>query len=320
MSQTLYPIGYRTQLVTMDDLRARHEPRMHPEFARRLFPWIRAQNGLIGIGGGWRATGTQPDQPGFAPEGESFHQSQQFPAGSFYAAVDLVARNDDGLLRRVLGLTGSKGNPDASTLRRLLTVAKVHRAPTWAEVPAQGSEQAALWGVHCNVGTPGERGSESWHMQPVELDGWGRWVAAGRPDLRVGYPLPSDPPETVSPEEGTDMKLFDIPPRVDVGQLAAGERRVIELPFGAEYRQVQMAVQVLPIDGPDPDRVTDPGFVRFIPPTVPAGQATHNDVGWQAGDVFRQQLVECNVADSKVVIEVGPAPCRVIIDLKGFVA
>lgn len=221
MTEMLYPMGYGTQLVTMAQLRARHEPRMHPEFARRLFEWIEDQDGLIGIGGGWRATGSQPDKPGFAPEGESFHQNQRFPGGLWYAAVDLVARNDAGLLRRIFSLNGSAANPDASTLKRLATVAKVHRAPTWSEVPPQGSDWAARVGVHANVGTPGARGSESWHVQPVELDGWGRWVNAGRPDLQSNYPTPgttTPPPPVVTPPEiippigdmmGLELELVD---------------------------------------------------------------------------------------------------------------
>lgn len=153
MSETLYPNGYGNTLVTMEKMRSLHEPKMHPEFARRLFAWIESQKGHIGIGGGWRATGSQPDKPGFAPEGKSFHQSQSFPSGSFYAAVDLVARN------------GSS----------------IHRSPNWNEVPKQGSTDAAFWGVHCNVS------SEAWHMQPIELDGWQGWVNAGRPDIEYGY-------------------------------------------------------------------------------------------------------------------------------------
>ncbi len=152
--ETLYPISYGTRMVTLDQLRAKHEPQMHPEFARRLFNWIEAQDGQIGIGGGRRTI--QPNKPGFAPSIRStFHGDQDFPSGTFYAAVDLVARS-----------------PGRS-----------HRAPRTDECPQQGSPEAERWGVHINVGTPGSPGYESWHMQPVELDGWGRWMADGQPDL-----------------------------------------------------------------------------------------------------------------------------------------
>lgn len=169
MSDVLYPIGYKSRLVELGELEGTHGPKMHPEFRRRLFNWIEAQGGLIGIGGGWRETGKQPDKPGFAPEGRSFHQYQKFASGLVaYCAVDLVARDGDSH----------------------------HRSPTWAEVPRQGSDEAKLWGVHCNID------SEPWHIQPVEIDGWERWVAAGSLDPQTDYPIPGD-----------DMKPLTVPER-----------------------------------------------------------------------------------------------------------
>lgn len=154
MTETLYPTRYGTRLVTIDQLFAEHHvDKMHPEFARRLRSWLIGQGGLVGIGGSWRAIGDQPDKPGFAPEGKSFHQFQQFPSGQFFCAVDLVCRNGSA----------------------------VHRAPKWSEVPVQGSDISLYWGVHANVST------ESWHMQPIEVDGWQSWVNRGRPDLEYNY-------------------------------------------------------------------------------------------------------------------------------------
>jgi hypothetical protein len=171
---TLYPIGYGSQLVTMEELRAKHEPNMHPEFARRLFAWIKSRNGEIGIGGGFRTT--QPNKPGFAPDGRSFHQLQEFSGGrKAYAAVDLVARSEG-----------------------------VHRAPRWHEVPAQDSAEAALWGVHCNVGNAPT--GEPWHMQPIELDGWGRW-SIYRPELEPNRPLPQE--ETMGLTAVEPKVIFD---------------------------------------------------------------------------------------------------------------
>lgn len=159
MSEVLYPHGYGLTMLTLDELKRRHRPFMHPEFERRLFPWIEAQGGTIGIGGGYRIT--QPAKPGFAPAGKSFHQDQHFASGfTGYCAVDLV--------RAVPG--------------------KIHRAPTWSEVPAQGSDAARQYRVHCNVA------GESWHMQPYEIDGYDSWVKAGRPDPK---PLPPPPPITL---------------------------------------------------------------------------------------------------------------------------
>lgn len=159
MSETLYPIFYGTRLVTFDVLQQTFEPKAHPEAARRLFNFILHQGGKFGIGSGWRLT--QPALPGFAPDGKSFHQDQKFPSGTYYAAWDLVVVNPGGK----------------------------HRAPTWDEVPVQGQKLALDYGVHMNVGRPGVRGSESWHIQPVELDGWDTWVDRGRPDLERNYPI-----------------------------------------------------------------------------------------------------------------------------------
>ena len=150
MDEVLYPVGYRTEMVTLDELKRRFTPHMHPEAARRGFAFIESKGGLIGIGSGYRPPGVQPNKPGFAPPGKSFHEGQDFPSGHYYCAWDMVAVNETG------------GN---------------HRSPRWAEVPRQGTDAAFDFGVHMNVGT------ESWHMQPIELDGWDSWVRAGRPDL-----------------------------------------------------------------------------------------------------------------------------------------
>lgn len=167
---TTFPYGYGSGRCSMSELKAKFEPKMEPEYARRLFAWIESKGGAIGIGGGWRST--QPSKPGFAPDGKSFHQSQTFADGFVgYCAVDLVHVN---------------GNA-------------AHRAPTWSEVPAQGSSEAAKCGVHANVS------GESWHLQPVEIDGWQSWSNAGRPRPKAGYKIPSSPePE---PEED-DMSVL----------------------------------------------------------------------------------------------------------------
>jgi len=158
MSGVLYPTRYGSRLVTIDELFAEHHlDKMHPEFARRLKKWLVDQNGNVGIGGSWRDTGAQPDKPGFAPEGKSFHQYQKFASGLIkFSAVDLVVRNPG----------------------------KVHRAPKWSEVPVQYSDWSKKYGVHANVST------ESWHMQPIEIDGHLGWMRAGCPDPVSNYPIP----------------------------------------------------------------------------------------------------------------------------------
>jgi hypothetical protein len=151
------PFGYGTSQKSLADLEDWLLAHHHPEYVRRLVNWLGAQEGQIGVGGGWRDDGSQPDEPGFAPEGKSFHQNQYYSDGFIGAcAVDLVARNPGD----------------------------VHRAPNWGEVPAQDGAEAPAWGVHCNVS------SEPWHMQPVEIDGWQSWTDNGCPCPHAGYPIP----------------------------------------------------------------------------------------------------------------------------------
>lgn len=165
--ETLYPIYYGTRMVTWDVLVASFQDHMHPEAARRGFNFIFCQGGKMGIGSGYRPPGTQPNSPGYAPPGKSFHEGQQFPSGLYYVAWDLVVVNPGGR----------------------------HRAPYWSEVPVQGSQLSIEYGYHMNVGIPGVPGSEPWHGQPIELDSWQTWVNQGRPDLQYGYPIQIFPPE-----------------------------------------------------------------------------------------------------------------------------
>jgi len=163
----LYPSGYGTDRLTMDQLKSRHQSKMHPEYARRLFNWIAAQRGLIGIGSSWRATPHPVSRASM--NGESFHQDQPWrEAGPKCTAVDLVAFAGDGTK---------------------------HRAPKWSEVIRQGAASADVWGVHCNID------HESWHMQPIETDGYRTWMRAGRPELFHFYPIPGNPFPTPTPPQ-----------------------------------------------------------------------------------------------------------------------
>lgn len=158
---TLYPSGYDRDMITFAKLEAKHKPHMHPEAWRRMSNFVLCMEGKFGVGGGYRPPGHQPDGPTFAPQGHSFHQDQEFPSGTFYIAWDMV----------VLNLPGD------------------HRAPRWDEVPKQGSKEAADYGVHFNVGEPGSKGNEPWHMQPIFIDGWQAWANDGKPDIEYNYPI-----------------------------------------------------------------------------------------------------------------------------------
>lgn len=174
MATTLYPALYGHGVYTFDQMMGEIRKYGHPEFIRRLEVWLLDQNGKMGVGDAWRATGTQPNRPGFAPEGQSFHQTQQFRSGLLKCmAVDLV----------------------------VLRYGSAHRSPTWKEVPAEGSDLARRYGLHCNIAT------EPWHMQPIEVDGWSNWVNAGRKDPVAGYKIPTPatpPPTTPDPAPGPD--------------------------------------------------------------------------------------------------------------------
>jgi hypothetical protein len=146
-----YPNGYGTQRITLDEMKTKHAAKMHPEFARRFFDYIESKNGLLGVGGGWRATGTQPVGPGFAPEGKSFHQSQTFASGIVgYCAVDLVTGNG----------------------------ANVHKAPTQTDIA-----DAPDFGLHTFID------GEPWHLQPLDIRGWQTWKNAGSPDPVAPTPI-----------------------------------------------------------------------------------------------------------------------------------
>ncbi len=166
MTETLYPWGYQRALVTLSRLKELcNIGLMEPEAAERFFAEIVSRNGQMGVGGAHRTT--QPSLPGFAPDGQSFHQDQRFSDGKVsFMAFDLVMRNGDN----------------------------IHRSPTWSEVPKQGTghPDTARYGVHANVD------GEPWHLQCFEVDGWQTWVNNGRkhpnPNFAISGQAPSPTP------------------------------------------------------------------------------------------------------------------------------
>jgi hypothetical protein len=202
----LYPVGYGTRLVDLDTLfKMSHVEKMHPEYARRLRAWIVSMNGHIGIGGSWRATGAQPDKPGFAPEGRSFHQFQMFKSGRVaFCAVDLVARNPG----------------------------RVHRSPNWTEVPKKGSAEAKRWGLHCNIS------SEAWHMQPTEINGWNTWRLLGRREPAANYPLPETRRTLRKGDFGGDVTIVQA-----VFKEKAGQKIAVDGQFGPQTETAVVNVQ-----------------------------------------------------------------------------
>lgn len=222
---TMYPYGYSNEMVsfeTMTDRLRQHS--ILPEYERRLLNWIKAQNGLIGIGSGWRAYGSDTSPASSA--NKSFHQDQQFNTGFFgYSAVDLVAVNP-----------GS-----------------VHRAPRWDEVLEQGSQESVTWGLHCNV--PGE----PWHMQCIEQDGFDTWANAGRHEPMKNYPIPGAGPAP-QPDPGDDdmaVKTILLDVRND-GVYIAGDCIKSWVNSGYTAQQLQFRVMEAQGKSPNYDHAPDP--------------------------------------------------------------
>lgn len=158
---TNFPNGYGNRRLSLDDLRAEHEARMHPEFARRLFACIEEAGGLVGIGNGWRSRETQeanfrraPNT--FAPPGLSFHESHRFTSGlEAYAAVDSVGRD-----------------------------ARHDEAWDWMRDHAGRFGLRTFWNVN----------GEPWHTQCNDIpNGVSTWTKAGCPDPG-GFRVATAPP------------------------------------------------------------------------------------------------------------------------------
>lgn len=197
MTETLYPWGYQRAFVSLARLKelARFDLMEH-ETAERAEAWLVSRNGEVGIGGAVRFV--QPDRPGFAPDGESFHQIQTFvDGGKAFAALDVVVRNG----------------------------ADVHRAPRWNEVPQQGTKHADItdYGVHANVN------GEPWHIQPIEIDGHATWVKNGRPRPNGNFPIknvtPTPPPTPTPAPTPTQPNPNDIVPGSRTLRLASPTMR-----------------------------------------------------------------------------------------------
>jgi hypothetical protein len=188
------PYLYSNRYITLRELETIMLRDYHPEYVRRFLAWLHYKNGNVGAGG--LARTEQPDKPGFAPSlQQSFHW-----AGQVY---------NDGITGACAVDTVYKDGPDAGD---------AHDGIAWTEVPVQGTAEAVRWGLHANVGVPGK--GESWHIQPIEIDGHGSWVAAGRTAPQVGYPISPEhdpyaqitpPPDPIAPSEGApEMFAFVI--------------------------------------------------------------------------------------------------------------
>lgn len=269
---TLYPYGYGTSFKTLPQIKEIMDRHYHPEFTARFLAWLEQQGGQIGPGGLWRADGSQPDKPGFAPEGRSFHQNQQYSDGFIGAcAVDLVRRNP--------------------------TVGGIHVGVRWSDVPAQGSDEARVWGVHCNIS------SEAWHMQPIEIDGWQSWINRGSPAPVANYPFPGrNETESITVDKFTFSKARVLDTRKLGGKTSPNQTITVDAPAGA------LAVKVnLTAVGP-----TAIGHMTaFAGGSVPET----SDLNYSDATVCNQVDVPVQNGQYKVFVK---TPTHVLVDQVGF--
>lgn len=164
---------------------------MHPEMARRIFAWLEAQGGNIGIGGGWRSTYTQMKNwllhpTVFARPGNSFHESVTWASGWVgYAALDLVETTPGGGRHNVL---------------------------EWAD-----TANAPKYGLHTFVN------NEPWHIQCIETRSVSAWKSAGSPDPSKiilpshTHPTPPPAPAPVPPASNFTEAIVNALPALKFG-------------------------------------------------------------------------------------------------------
>lgn len=309
------PFRYQNNYITLSELEAWLLVHHHPAYVRRLLAWLHYKGGKAGVGGGWRAHGQQPDKPGFAAEGRSFHQYQRFGVhGGEWWPLELV----DGAIYRAtaVDLVWIDG-PDPGDW---------HDRIAWAEVPVQGSAEAERFGVHCNVGAPGTKGGESWHMQPIEIDGWGSATGNGShpaPSIDPNYPIPPehDPYKDLTPAPGgnegaNDMRVLDEPQRIydsrkSGGVFKPGETRDIVVGADDAYGAVIVNITV--------DNPPAPGFATAFGGSGWNARPTVSNVNWNQAGGAHENLAAVPVHRDHIHVYVKTGG-HVIVDLQAVQA
>jgi len=252
-----FPSGYGNRLATFAELRERHEPKMHPEYARRVFTCIEAADGLVGIGGGWRSRETQASNHAKAPNtfaapGSSFHESHAWASGmDGYAAVDVVGRH-----------------------------ARHDQAWNWMRDHAGRFGLCTFWNVN----------GEPWHVQCADLPNGARsWKAAGSPDPPT-FALPgaaADSANTMATSYG-EFPAHDAKPVIANGWHGDLVRYVQLVIANEAGGQIAVDGEF----GPKTEaRVKDLQFVAALPPTgVVDWQGTWQFVDHLAGNVRRSPV------------------------------
>lgn len=197
------PYRYRGTYITLRDLNAElARSNFLRSSRRRHLALLHSRGGKLGVGGHTRVCPHPVSQA--SRNCESFHQIQEFWANlaktatvRASTAIDYVWEDGD----------------DANDWHDVV--------PTGG-VPVQGSAEARRFGIHANVGTPGSSGFESWHGQPIEIDGF-RSATGNRshpaPYIDEHYPLPPehDPfPDDIDlpPQEPTMIHVPDYAQRI----------------------------------------------------------------------------------------------------------
>lgn len=151
-----FPLGYNREFAPWAEQDRRTKGYLcHPTTLDYNENIIRARDGLIGFGSGYRSR--EGDQPSEASRtGRSFHFIHKYADGRvFFTAFDFVAADPNG------------GN---------------HVVPPAGLIPRQEDPEVSDWHVMLNVGTlSGGTSSYYVHVQPEGQDGFDSWEAAGRP-------------------------------------------------------------------------------------------------------------------------------------------
>lgn len=199
------PSGYHTRYVTLREMESHLEDSgdgMPREAIRRHLSLMHSRNGALGLGGGWRRTPSNTSAASRA--GRSLHQRQHFYYPADASIPDHAERHNGRPF--YLGYVAIdyvwRDGPDPNDW---------HDGVPTGGVPVQGTAEANVYGIHANVGTPGKRGWESWHGQPVEYDGWARGTRSGSHPFKAmatwALPPQHDPylaevPDVLPPDPG----------------------------------------------------------------------------------------------------------------------
>lgn len=282
------PLGYGSSRVSLRRIEELLEADGYQRASiRRHLALLHARGGDLGVGGRWRTCPHPVSQA--SRDCESFHQDQDFADGfRGPAAIDYVWV--DG--------------PDAGD---------AHDGVPVGGVPVQGSAEAAVFGIHANVGTPGQAGFESWHGQPVEIDGWKSATNDGRrpaPAIDPLYPLPAehDPyPPAPPPPSGDEMRTLPEPFRAydsrhrDGGKpMEAGELRTVVIGMTTE---AYIVVTVVGVNGTD-------GHISINDP-----DGSTSIVGYSGGDRIENNGAPVVTPNGRIDVRNHVGSAHVIVDV-----